>query len=117
MNKLRVILTFIHQSSIAKWMFIVRKKNKLSQDWIFITVRIHPMSAIAIKGELITKLYMNWPEKITYDLSICYPYKHDCYSMCDLKSTQWSAVMSLKASTSNEQLHRLISILRLWRGQ
>ena len=30
MNKLRVILTFIHQSSIAKWMFIVRKKNKLS---------------------------------------------------------------------------------------
>ena len=83
MNKLRVILTFIHQSSIAKWMFIVRKKNKLSQDWIFITVRIHPMSAI--KGELITKLYMNWPERITYDLSICYPYKHDCYSMCDLK--------------------------------
>lgn len=115
MNKLRVILTFIHQSSIAKWMFIVRKKNKLSQDWIFITVRIHPMSAI--KGELITKLYINWPEKITYDLSICYPYKHDCYSMCDLKSTQWSAVMSLKASTFNEQLHRLISILRLWRGQ
>ena len=71
----------------------------------------------AIKGELITKLYMNWPEKITYDLSKCYPYKHDCYSMCDLKSTQWSAVISLKASTSNEQLHRLISILRLWRGQ
>lgn len=71
MNKIRVILTFIHQSSIAKWMFIVRKKNKLRQDWIFITVRIYPMSAI--KSELITKLYMNWPEKITYDLSIRYP--------------------------------------------
>ena len=61
-------------------MFIVRKKNKLSQDWIFITVRIHPMSAIAIKGALITKLYMNWPEKITYDLSICNPYKRDFFS-------------------------------------
>jgi len=34
-------------------------------------------------------------------------YKRDCYSMCDFKSTQWSAV-SLKASTSNEQLPRLI---------
>ena len=55
MNKLRVILTFSHQSSIAKWMFIVLKKNRLSQDWIFITVRIYPMSAI--KSELISKLY------------------------------------------------------------
>ena len=81
------------------------------QEWIFTTVTIYPMSAI--KGALITKLYMNWPEKITYDHSICYPYKKDCYSMCDFKSTQWSAAMSLKASTSNEQLHRLISILRL----
>ena len=36
--------------------------------------------------------------------------------MCDFKSTQWSAAMSLKASTFNEQLHRLISILgrKVW---
>ena len=78
MNKLRVILTFIHQSSIAKWMFIVRKKNKLSQDWIFTTVTTYPMSAF--EGALITKPYTNRPEKITYDLSICYPYKRDCFS-------------------------------------
>ena len=42
-------------------MFIVRTKNKLSQDWILATVTTYPMSAI--KGALITKLYMNWPEK------------------------------------------------------
>ena len=93
-------------------MFIVRKKNKLSHAGVDF-YNSYNLSYVCYQGFPHYKTVYELAGKKTYDHSICYPYKHDCYSMCDFKSTQWSVAMSLKASTSNEQLHRLISILRL----